>query len=556
VPATPLGTLQPRSQVIDRAWRALGPGLEPLSGPGGAPLTRAVKLLVLPLVLRPVLRPELAGDLLTDEAADLAAGLLREDGPRLAAAAGWFTLLKRVRRALRVVGGNPQDLYFQRCYELAAEHGTPRPPDADEVARQVVLELAARDGGRTVEALKAHLRDPATERSVAEALSRAWGARPVPAAPGAVPEPDALSLADTVLDGCAPADRGASGKHGTERAPGGAVPADGPRHRAQEHATDRRDPGGVGGGTAESALAALVGGGHGTRLGAALWAAGPASAWGPEGVPPHLGLSAAPLPPRPGVGSTASTAALPAPLDRTLYERVFTVLRAPGHHDLPPVPELVAAETARSCSPLGLSDESLRVALLVGGRLAAGLDPLGTASGPTRAHRAIDRRWRRESSVARARRMTVSPFDAPTARGTGAGGPGAGLPDVGRPGAGAPTAGLPDAEPPARPGADRAAAPAPDGGAPGTGPAPTQPPASGEDLLADLGRSLRTPWIAYTRRLWARLHGRDAHAAGIDGPAELWSLLDGVSYSVLMDHRARVRAALRTLTDTTSGSAA
>ncbi|XKK38371.1 hypothetical protein HFP72_28100 [Nocardiopsis sp. ARC36] len=67
---------------------------------------------------------------------------------------------------------------------------------------------------------------------------------------------------------------------------------------------------------------------------------------------------------------------------------------------------------------------------------------------------------------------------------------------------------------------------------------------------------MRTPWIAYTRRLWARLHGRDAHAAGIDGPVELWSLLDGVSYSVLMDHRARVRAALRTLTDTTSGSAA
>ncbi|MFC6430175.1 hypothetical protein ACFQBR_16380 [Nocardiopsis tropica] len=521
MPATPLGTLQPRSQVIDRAWRALGPGLEPLSGPGGAPLTRAVKLLVLPLVLRPVLRPELAGDLLTDEAADLAAGLLRGDGPRLAAAAGWFTLLKRVRRALRVVGGNPQDLYFQRCYELAAEHGAPRPPDAEEVARQVVLELAARDGGRTVEALKAHLRDPATERSVAQALSRAWGARPVPAAPGAVPEADALSLADTVLDGCAPADRGASGKRG------GAFPADGdvPRYRAQELGTDLRDPGD----TAESALAALVGGGHGTRLGSALWAAGPASAWGPEGVPPHLGLSADPLPPRPGVGSTASTAALPAPLDRTLYERVFTVLRAPGHHDLPPVPELVAAETARSCSPLGLSDESLRVALLVGGRLAAGLDPLGTAPGPTRAHRAIDRRWRRESSVARARRMTVSPFDAPSAHGTGGGAPGAGPPD---------------------------------GGAPGTGPAPTQPPAptgppaSGEDLLADLGRSLRTPWIAYTRRLWARLHGRDAHAAGIDGPAELWSLLDGVSYSVLMDHRARVRAALRTLTDTTSGSAA
>jgi len=547
VPATPLGALQPRSQVVDRAWRELGPGLEPLSGPGGAPLTRAVKLLVLPLVLRPVLRPELAGDLLTAEAADLAAGLLRADGTRLAAAARWFTLLKRVRRALRVVGGNPQDLYFQRCYELAAEHGAPELPAAEETARQVVLELAARGDGRTVDALKAHLRDPVRARAADEALSRAWEDRAVPALPGPVPHTDALTLADAVLEGCAAPGGPASDRRDSDR---GAPSAR--THGAGE--TGRRNAGGAADpGTAEKALAALVRDLHGSRLGAALWVSGSVAAWGAEGAPSHLGLSAGPVPARPGVGSTASTAALPAPLDRTLYERVFTVLRAPGHPDLPPVPELVAAETARSCSPLGLSDESLRVALLVGGRLAAGLDPLGTDPGPTRAHRAIDRRWRRESSVARARRMTVSP-PAPRSAADAPSGPlGAGLPG-GLPQAG----GSPRADGAPTPGPSAAALPGPgtvpDDGATGTR-APA-PPLSGEDLLAGLGRSLRTPWVAYTRRLWARLHGRDVHAAGIDGPAELWSLLDGVAYSVLMDHRARVRAALRTLTDTTSGSAA
>lgn len=50
--------------VIDTAWRDLGPGLESLSGPGGAPLTRTVKLILLPLIVRPALSPELAVDFL------------------------------------------------------------------------------------------------------------------------------------------------------------------------------------------------------------------------------------------------------------------------------------------------------------------------------------------------------------------------------------------------------------------------------------------------------------------------------------------------------------
>ena len=148
--------------------------------------------------------------------------------------------------------------------------------------------------------------------------------------------------------------------------------------------------------------------------------------------------------------------------------------------------ELVARETGRSCAPLGLYDESLRVTVVLGGRLAAGLDPLGTgegAPGRTTAHRAVNSRWRREASVLRARRMTVS------------------------------------------------ARPDPDGG-----------------VLDALAQDLRTPWAAYMRRLWVRLHGRDVRDAPLGDLASAWAVLDGVARSVMMDHRARVRSALRTLT--------
>jgi hypothetical protein len=203
-------------------------------------------------------------------------------------------------------------------------------------------------------------------------------------------------------------------------------------------------------------------------------------------LPAPLGLTAHQVPPRPQVGRGASTATLPAPLDRTLFERLFVVLQSSARREeLPTVPELVGRETGRSCAPLGLHDESLRVAVVLGGRLAVGLDPLGTGEpvlGRTAAHRAVNSRWRREASVLRARRMTVSPR------------------------------------------------PDPDGG-----------------VLDALARDLRTPWAAYMRRLWVRLHGRDVRDAPLEDLAAAWAVLDGVARSVMMDHRAKVRSALRAL---------
>lgn len=431
--------------VIDRAWRGLGPGLESLSGPGGAPLTRTVKLIVLPLIVRPAAHPELAVDFLAPEQAVQLDALIRESGARLVATARWFTLLKRTRRALGIVAGNPQDLYFQRCFELAAEHGPPS-ADTDSVAgalaRAVVEDVADADGGRTVDALKRYLTDAAQQARLDGELDTLWAARQ------SAPPSDtatAVALATEVLEAC----RG----------------AEGPRNA--------------------SAYVTMVGARHGGLLGRALWAHA-SGVWGRDDLPAHLGLTDWQLPPRPQVGRGASTATLPAPLDRTLFERLFVVLQSSARREeLPTVPELVEREVGRSCAPLGLYDESLRVAVVLGGRLAVGLDPLGTgdsAPGRTAAHRAVNSRWRREASVLRARRMTVSPR------------------------------------------------PDPDGG-----------------VLDALAQDLRTPWVAYMRRLWVRLHGRDVRDAPLPDAASAWAVLDGVARSVMMDHRARVRSALRTL---------
>lgn len=441
---------RPRAMVIDRAWRGLGPGPQALSGPGGAPLTRTVKLIVLPLIVRPALRPELAADFLDAREAEQLDALIRESGAVLEATARWFTLLKKTRRALGIVAGNPQDLYFQRCFELATEHGAPG-PDADAVARAVLEDVVDASGGRTVEALKEHLGDAARRARLDAELAAAWEGRE------AVPGVADTDLAAEVLEAC------------------GVAGADSP------------------------AFAAMVRAGHGRLLGRALWAAHPADVWDRADVPPHLGLTAHRVPPRPEVGRSASTATLPAPFDRTLFERLFTVLQASTHREqLPTVPELVRREVGRSCAPLGLYEESLRVTVVLGGRLAVGLDPLGldplsvgaSVAGSTTAHRIVNSRWQREASVLRARRMTVSP------------------------------------------------SPDPDGG-----------------VLNALAQDLRTPWAAYMRRLWVRLHGRDVRDAALPDAASAWGVLDGVARSVMMDHRARVRTALRTLS-ATAGPAA
>ncbi|MFJ6294807.1 hypothetical protein ACIQJX_15780 [Streptomyces griseoviridis] len=557
---------RPRAMVIDSAWRGLGPGPESLSGPGGAPLTRTVKLIVLPLIVRPALRPELATDFLGPREAAQLDALIRESGPVLDATARWFTLLKKTRRALGIVAGNPQDLYFQRCFELATEHGAPSEgADAVAVAREVLADVADVTGGRTVEALREWLSDPDRRERLDTELAAEWGRRA--RLPGAgtgggagvagvdrvagvagvdqvagVAEVESAALreavlaAGQVLESCGGrgsgtgAGAGTGSRSGTGSASGRGSKADagvfasmiesghgsllgrmlwaGGGETAVESAGAGEGKGGSEGAGAGGSEGADAGGSKGGDAGESEGAdaggsegAGEGPVWGRRDIPAHLGLSAFDVPPRPEVGSGASTATLPAPLDRTLFERLFTVLQASTHREeLPTVPELVRHEVGRSCAPLGLRDESLRVAVVLGGTLAVGLDPLGGgatgvgldpldggafAPGGTAAHRVVNSRWQREASVLRARRMTVSPR------------------------------------------------PDPDGG-----------------VLEALAHDLRTPWTAYMRRLWVRLHGRDVRDAPLTDAASAWAVLDGVARSVMMDHRARVRTALRTLATT------
>ncbi|MFJ2557840.1 MULTISPECIES: hypothetical protein [unclassified Streptomyces] len=453
--------VRPRAMVLHEVWRELD-GVDALSGPQGGPLSRTVKLVLDPLVIRPVLHPRCAGPLVTADGAALLATLVHAAGGTLRATAAWFALLKRVRRELRITEGHPQDLYFQRCFELATTLGPPDATTGRPTAEETLREVHGSARGRTTRALREYVTDPAHHGELTAALERAWADRHrahprVPATSGA--EPPAVR---DVLDACPGRDRG-----------------------------DGHDGG--------TALLRLVADSAGTTAGHALWDTPPEpGSPGPLGFPGRaareLGLTVRPVPVAPGLGGSASTAAMGPPFDRTVHERVFSVLHASSDRaGLAPVPELVRREIARSCAPWALADESLRVAATVGTELALGLRPLGedpaaaVAEAPTtEAHRIVNSRWRREAYVLQARRLALSGAKADPVEGS-------------------------VAEP-----------------------------------LARIAEDLRTPWRAYLRRLWVRLHGRDVREAPMDDLAGLWDVLDGVARSVILDHRGRVRQALST----------
>ncbi|MBW0272295.1 hypothetical protein ATM97_18960 [Nocardia sp. MH4] len=428
---------RPRALVLDEVWRGLD-GVDALSGPQGGPLRRTVKLILDPLVIRPVQHPLCAGTVLSADGSTLLTSLVLAQSDVLRACAEWFTVLKQVRRALRITEGNAQDLYFQRCFELATVHGAPG-PDARARAEAMLREVHESTGGRTTAALKDHVTDPHRLVELTALLDVAWNRRP---------------LSEFGVRDLAPAL--------TELLEASTLARDG----------DPADAGPL--------LDELVEDQAGTHRGIALWRAHPA-----HGAD-DLGLTMHTCPQRPDLGASASTANLGLPFDRTVYERVFTVLQGSvDRTDLPDIPELVTTEISRSCSPWGLLDESLRVTAAAGCELALGLSPITTSddgdTGSSRAHEVVNSRWRREAYVLQARRYAVHVVDG------------------------------------------------------ATGP------------LAAVAAELRTPWRPYLRRLWVRLHGRDVREMPVFEPGELWDLLDGVARSVILDHRTRVKQALTTL---------
>ncbi|MFC9662829.1 hypothetical protein ACFVJ5_21550 [Nocardia sp. NPDC127606] len=423
--------------VLDEVWRGLD-GVDALSGADGGPLRRTVKLILDPLVLRPMQHPGLASSMLDEDGIALLTALVHAQSDALRACAAWFVVLKQVRRRLRITEGNAQDLYFQRCFELATVAGAPEGDRAHARAEAMLREVHDSTGGRTTAALKRHVTDPARAAELAELLDIAWARRPL-APYGAR---DLAAELTELLEACTLARSG--------------DPAD-----------------------AGPLFDDIVDSGAGTRRGIALWLAHP------DAGADDLGLTTCSSPQRPELGASASTASLGLPFDRTVYERVFTVLQGSiDRTDLPEIPELVTREISRSCSPWGLLDESLRVAAAAGSELALGLSPIGTpAAGidpavSSRAHDVVNGRWRREGYVLQARRYAVHVVDGQT------------------------------------------------------GP------------LAAVAAELRAPWRPYSRRLWVRLHGRDVRELPVFDPGELWDLLDGVARSVILDHRTRVKQAL------------
>jgi hypothetical protein len=352
--------------VLDEGWRRLD-GVEALSGPHGGPLRRTVKLVLDPLVIRPVQHPRCAGPILTAEGViELTARLTAAAG-QLRATAAWFTVFKQVRRALHITEGNPQDLYFQRCFELAVTMGDPDPVRGMAIAETAVRELHEFTAGRTTRALKDHVTEPSRATELSALLDLAWSRRPTTGAAHTAHTAEIAAL----LEICASARLRRT-------------PADG-----------------------QAIFTALIAARAGTHLGIRLWSA--------EITPTarYLGLTAHRAPQRPELGAAASKAALGRPFDRSVHERVFTVLQSADRADLAEIPELVGAEIARSCAPWALLDESLRVVATTGAELALGLHPVAAGAGPeSTAQQVINGRWRREAYVLQARRLAVHDTDS------------------------------------------------------------------------------------------------------------------------------------------------
>src|SRR3954462_11608816 len=149
---------RPRRAVIDQAWRAVGSGVEVLSGTDGAPLRRTVKRILDPLVLRLRANPQYSAPVVSPETGAAMRALLLGAAPDLRSTAAWFAVLKLERRRLRITAGNAQELYFPVCWELAVTRGAPVPGDGETAA--AVLRGVHDDRDRTgVEVLNRYLDD-------------------------------------------------------------------------------------------------------------------------------------------------------------------------------------------------------------------------------------------------------------------------------------------------------------------------------------------------------------------------------------------------------------
>jgi hypothetical protein len=353
--ATALAVTQPRRAVIDRAWRAIGPGVQVLSGDDGGPLRRTVKRIIDPLVLRLRSNTHYSAPFVSADVAEAMHDVIVEHGPVLRAAAAWFEILKRERRRLRITTGNAQELYFPVCFELAVTKGAPAQQDPG--AAEAVLRDIHTDRDRTaIEVLNQHVSDRQVVAKLSDQLGHSW--RDVRA--GKQITGPFLAGLTTVLG-----------------------PADSHTAAAARQRVWR----------------ALIADAAPYNLGAKARSEGSVLPWSIV----ELGLSSVePQPPPPIVGGTDSD----RPLNRTVADRVrATLRRAMDRDELPDIPLLCAEEVDRACAPWGLLSEDKQATLVAGIEIAVDLAPLAEAVA-TRYELAgqIQARLRKEAYVLHARR--------------------------------------------------------------------------------------------------------------------------------------------------------
>ncbi len=353
--ATAIAVSQPRRAVIDRAWRAIGPGVEVLSGDDGGPLRRTVKRIIDPLVLRLRANTQYSAPFVDADTALAMHDVIVGQDAQLRAAAAWFELLKRERRRLRITTGNAQELYFPVCFELAVTKGAPA-QQHDRSAEAVLLEIHA-DRDRTgIEALNQYVADPQVVAALSDQLGKSWSdVRAGPAITGPF-----LAGLTTVLG-----------------------PADG--HSA---AVAR-----------QRVWSALIADATPYNLGAKAHSAAAELPWSIT----EIGLSSVEpqQPPAVLAGPDGDR-----PLNRSVVDRVRATLRRVMDRDeLPDIPLLCSEEVDRSCAPWGLMAEDRQATLIAGIEIAVDLAPLAE-SAATRYELAgqIQARLRKEAYVLHARR--------------------------------------------------------------------------------------------------------------------------------------------------------
>ena len=353
--ATTVAVGHPRRSVIDRAWRALGPGVEVLSSDDGGPLSRTVKRIVDPLVLRLRSNPQYSTPVVAPETATAMHDLIVGSGAELRSAAAWFEALKIERRRQRIRAGNAQELYFPVCFELAVTKGPPARQDR-ETATAVLCDIHQGRDRTAIEVLHQHVANPDVLARLTDQLERSW--RDVRA--GDIEAGPFLAKLSTVL--------GPANSHGSAAA----------RQRVWSTMIADAAP---------------------YNLGALARVENAALPWSIV----DLGLSSA-APQRPPTISGGSDS--DRPLDRSVVDRVRATLRRALDRDaLPDIPLLCEEEVDRSCAPWGLLSEDKQATLVTGIEVAVELAPLDRSVSSRYALAAqIQARLRKEAYVLHARR--------------------------------------------------------------------------------------------------------------------------------------------------------